>query len=96
MIASGPAIRTGAEPGEASLLDVAPTVLHLLGVRVPDDVDGRVLTELFDQEPVLASPQAILAPALAEAGDLAEPKRGSYSEEEDSAIKQRLVDLGYL
>ncbi len=96
LIASGPAIRRGAEPGEASLLDVAPTVLHLLGVRVPDDVDGRVLTELFDQEPVLAAPQAILAPALAEAGDLAEPKRGSYSEEEDSAIKQRLVDLGYL
>ncbi len=38
------------EPGErvdASVYDVAPTVLHLLGLPVPANVDGRVLLELF-------------------------------------------------
>ena len=65
LIATGPSIRPGAEPTEASLLDVAPTVLHLLGVHVPDDIDGRILTELLDQEPAIASSQPVLAPAFA-------------------------------
>lgn len=30
---------------DATLMDVAPTVLHLLGLAVPRDVDGRVLME---------------------------------------------------
>ena len=52
LIAAGPAFRAGASPRQADLLDIAPTVLHLLGVPVPDDMDGRVLTELL--EPSLA------------------------------------------
>ena len=31
LIAAGPAFQVGAEPRDAALLDVAPTVLHLLG-----------------------------------------------------------------
>lgn len=34
-----------------SLLDIAPTVLALLGLPVPDDMDGRALTKIFS-EPV--------------------------------------------
>ena len=48
LIATGPAFRPGAVPSRADLLDIAPTVLHLLGVPVPADMDGRVLTELLD------------------------------------------------
>ena len=48
LIASGPAFRAGAAPEGATLLDIAPTVLHLLGVPVPADMDGRVLTEILD------------------------------------------------
>jgi hypothetical protein len=33
---------------EATLLDVTPTALHLLGLAVPRDVDGRVLLERLD------------------------------------------------
>ena len=67
LIAAGPAFRSGAEPRDAALLDVAPTVLHLLGVPVPDDMDGRVLTELL--EPVSSVRPAVpaLEPALASA-----------------------------
>ena len=39
------------------LLDIAPTVLHLLGVPVPGDMDGRVLTELL--EPMAAQSAAV-------------------------------------
>jgi predicted AlkP superfamily phosphohydrolase/phosphomutase len=48
-IGVGPAFRPGATlGGDANLTDIAPTVLHLLGVPVPDDMDGRVLTEILD------------------------------------------------
>ena len=47
LVATGPAFRTGASPVEADLLDIAPTVLHLLEIPVPADMDGRVLTELL-------------------------------------------------
>ncbi len=37
----------------ASLLDIAPTVLALLGQPIPDDMDGRVLTKIFAEPPEL-------------------------------------------
>jgi predicted AlkP superfamily phosphohydrolase/phosphomutase len=98
LIAAGPAFRTGAVPRGAGLLDIAPTVLHLLGVPVPADMDGRVLTEILD--PVLLSdelPEPEPALAAAHAHALAsEPIESRYTAEEDAAIQQRLADLGYL
>lgn len=89
----GPAFRPGSElPADADLLDIAPTVLHLLGVPVPADMDGRVLTEILD--PALAPP-----PTASEThgnGAHESSEATGYSEEEDAAIQQRLADLGYL
>jgi predicted AlkP superfamily phosphohydrolase/phosphomutase len=97
LIATGPPVRSGAEPTEASLLDIAPTVLSLLGINVPDDIDGRILTELLDQEPALASPQQVLAPALVGMnGGPSPPDDFHYTPDEDATIKERLADLGYL
>jgi predicted AlkP superfamily phosphohydrolase/phosphomutase len=31
-----------------NLIDLAPTILHMLGMNVPTDMDGKVLTEVFD------------------------------------------------
>jgi predicted AlkP superfamily phosphohydrolase/phosphomutase len=90
LIAAGPAFRTGATPFGAKLLDIAPTVLHLLGVPVPDDMDGRVLTELL--EPASLSP--VLEPVLVGVHSTASDSR--YTPEQDAAIQQRLADLGYL
>jgi len=97
LIASGPAFHSGAEPRDAALLDIAPTVLHLLGIPVPDDVDGRVLTEVLEPASPLASPEPILTPAFALAnGTPSLPIDSPYTAEEDAAIQQRLADLGYL
>ena len=98
LIASGPPFRPGAVPENANLLDIAPTILHLLGVPIPGDMDGRVLTEIL--EPSLAAVPASVAMATAVAGDHPSPPSDAdgqaYSEEEDAAIQQRLADLGYL
>lgn len=48
LLAWGGPVRRGVAAGDAHVFDVAPTVLHLLGLPVPEDAPGRVLTELFD------------------------------------------------
>jgi predicted AlkP superfamily phosphohydrolase/phosphomutase len=91
-VASGPAFRAGSVPDGATLFDLAPTILRLLGVPVPADMDGRALTEILD-------PAVVPAPAetavVATAGN-GQPVGVAYTEDEDSAIQQRLADLGYL
>ena len=47
-IAAGPDIDCkGYFDNRISLLDVAPTILHLCGLPIPEDMDGKVLTEIF-------------------------------------------------
>jgi predicted AlkP superfamily phosphohydrolase/phosphomutase len=99
LIASGPAFRAGAEPKHAMLLDVAPTVLHLLGVPVPDDMDGRVLTELLEPAATVSASLPRLEPVLAAAPagvTSADPGVFAYTDDENAEIQQRLADLGYL
>lgn len=47
LVAAGPSIEKGAVAGPASILDLAPTFLHLAGAPVPADYDGRVLNEVL-------------------------------------------------
>jgi predicted AlkP superfamily phosphohydrolase/phosphomutase len=53
LFVAGGGIRPGAVPARASVLDVAPTLLYLLGLPVARDMEGRVLTEILD--PAFAS-----------------------------------------
>lgn len=46
-IAYGPNIKRGIEIETAKIYDIAPTILHMFGLPVPDDMDGRVLKEIF-------------------------------------------------
>ena len=47
LLISGAGVRAGAAPKDARLVDVAPTIAALLGVRPPADAQGRVLDELL-------------------------------------------------
>jgi arylsulfatase A-like enzyme len=47
LLISGAGVKAGAVPKDARLVDVAPTVAALLGVRPPADTQGRVLEELL-------------------------------------------------
>lgn len=50
IVAAGGPFRKGTLDQGASLLDITPTVLYLMGQPVPDNVDGKVLTWILDPE----------------------------------------------
>jgi predicted AlkP superfamily phosphohydrolase/phosphomutase len=86
LIAWGPEIRSKAL-SNARILDLAPTILHLLGLPVPGDMDGRVLTEALSSErPV----------EFREVGPDEERANAQLSAEETAEVEERLRDLGYL
>lgn len=50
LIAHGKPFRKGIRIDGARLIDMTPTILHLMGQTAPDDMDGRILEELFEPE----------------------------------------------
>lgn len=50
MMVSGPGITNKPIPDGARLIDVPPTLLHILGLQVPASMDGQVLMNIFDKE----------------------------------------------
>jgi predicted AlkP superfamily phosphohydrolase/phosphomutase len=73
----------------ASLYDIAPTALHLAGLKIPH-MDGRVLEEFLtgDRAPVIEDMDLPLAGEGAEAAP--------YSAAEEAQIEESLRNLGYL
>ena len=47
LIFAGPGIKRGRYAQDVDLVDVAPTVGHLLGLDLSDTADGRTLTEIL-------------------------------------------------
>ena len=55
-VAAGPGIEHDELVHGASLLDITPTILSLLGLPVAEDMDGVALTQIFDsKEPIAIS-----------------------------------------
>ncbi len=48
LVVAGPGIRRGAKIEDATVLDVAPTLMHLMDAPVAEDLDGSVLSALFE------------------------------------------------
>jgi len=88
-IARGPAVVRGAY-APADITAVTPTVLHLMGLPIPDDMDGQVMTDLC--APDLPPPQRLSARGRFSA-QVAAPTLSAQEEEE---MLKRLKDLGYL
>jgi predicted AlkP superfamily phosphohydrolase/phosphomutase len=91
-IAAGPDIASGARPDQVSVMDVMPTALHLLGLPVPQDVDGRVLAEVLTGQAAARPLERSAAAACAAPAADAQP----FSDDEQQQVKQRLRDLGYM
>jgi predicted AlkP superfamily phosphohydrolase/phosphomutase len=84
-----------ARPGRvagARLVDIAPTLLHLVGIPVPDDMDGRVLADALQPDWLAQHPVTYqtVQPGADEGETL------GYGESEKALVKERLRALGYL
>lgn len=89
-IAAGPHIQQGTAIENAHITDVAPTALHLMGLPIPDDMDGAVLPIFRKGSPPAERPvqcvpveEDVLEEAVA-------------SREEQAAFAQVLWASGYL
>ncbi len=91
LIAQGKPFKKGTEIHGAQLIDLAPTLLYLLGQPVPEDMDGLVLRDLFEPTFLLQNPIRPGGSADFEGGQAAQ-----YSEEEAAIVEERLAALGYI
>lgn len=89
LLMHGRGVKSGKLP-KASLMDIAPTVMHLMGVAVPEDMDGRVLLGALDDTLQAVTYRHPDASADSSIGDAA------YTPEEEAEQLKHLQDLGYL
>jgi predicted AlkP superfamily phosphohydrolase/phosphomutase len=95
LIASGGPIRQGAAPVNARIIDIAPTVLHLMGVPIPSDMDGRVLSEVLDEDFVESNPIEWEKTETDSESEVPEDLH-AFTEQESELIARRLQALGYI
>jgi hypothetical protein len=93
LVARGPGIVPGRIEG-ASLVDVAPTALYLMGQPVAAAMDGKVLLAALDPALVAASPPRYKKNIAPPSGEL--PVGEALTAGEEAEIQARLRGLGYL
>lgn len=91
-IATGEGIVNGIRTLEANIVDITPTIMSIIGIPVPHDIDGRVLYEV--QSSVQDNSSASAGAPL----DIAERPiiTGWENEEDEKEVMDRLRQLGYL
>ena len=92
IMAGGP-VKKGIELKGCNIIDVAPTVLYLMGQSIPGDMDGKVLTAGIEPAFVAEHPPEIEG---AERGASDSSESSDFSEEESGLIAERLKALGYI
>ncbi len=86
LIARGRGIKAAKTVAGARLVDLAPTILHLAGVPVRPEMDGRVLADIFE-----ATPEVTYAETAPDARE-----ETGLGVEETAEVEERLRSLGYL
>jgi predicted AlkP superfamily phosphohydrolase/phosphomutase len=91
LILSGAGVKQDAGLEGASIMDLTPTILHALGVDVPQDLDGRVLSEAFAASSPLARPVTHSQTNVYKDGD----SKPDLSDEEMEEVQEKLRGWGY-
>ncbi|MFC7045389.1 alkaline phosphatase family protein [Halobacteriaceae archaeon GCM10025711] len=94
-LALGPDVEPGADVTDASVVDVAPTVLQSMGKPVPANADGTVLDAVFDPDSGPARNPVETAEYTTSG-----TKKGDGEDEDESEnyadVEDRLRGLGYI
>ena len=88
VILAGAGIKENVHLQDTSILDLTPTILHAMGVAVPQELDGRVLSEVFEASgrPVTYSQASVYKDGVS-VPDL--------SDEEMEEVQEKLRGWGY-
>lgn len=93
IIVKGPHIKRNYSINSASILDVAPTILYLFNLNIPEDMDGKVLLDIFKDDYIKSHPLKIIDSY--ENDKKPSPLNNDISAFDD-AIMKRLHKIGYL
>ncbi|UCC77882.1 MAG: alkaline phosphatase family protein [Anaerolineales bacterium] len=93
LTAAGKHINKGSTIVGATIMDLAPTILYRMGLPIPDDMDGQVLTDLFDHQ-FLGDNTPLKARTFEQAADR-HVSAGERDADEET-ILERLKGLGYI
>jgi len=88
LIGKGPDIEPGPVEG-AGLIDIMPTMCQLLGLPIPEDVDGRILSSMLKETALRRETVAM------DQNEQAEVSR-ELSDDERKGLEDRLRGLGYI
>jgi predicted AlkP superfamily phosphohydrolase/phosphomutase len=91
LILAGAGVKPGTPLENASILDLTPTILHAMGVAVPHDLDGRVLSEAFEPSSPVALPVAFSETNAYKDGNSAP----DMSDQEMADVQEKLRGWGY-
>ena len=93
LFVKGLGIQRGRLVQGARIIDLAPTILYLMGAPIPEDMDGRILKTVIRPSHFREHPPDFAKP----------PEHGKdgvgdrpYSEEEAARVEERLRNLGYI
>jgi predicted AlkP superfamily phosphohydrolase/phosphomutase len=93
-IAHGEDVKKGLDIEGARIIDLAPTILNMMNVPIPNDMEGEVLGQIFSDEFMKKNPPQYAEPT--ETVDSATIASRVYSFEEEAMVEKELRDLGYL
>ena len=89
-IAWGKDIRPGGPAPNAHIIDMAPTILHIMGLPIPSDMDGQVLLQVFEP-----GSETRMRDLQRSNTGMEEESSTSLSCEDEQTILERLEGLGY-
>ena len=72
-----------------SILDIAPTILAIYGIEIPNRMDGRVLTECIH-------PDILTAMDIRVEEELVDDERDTMNEDDLNEMKAMMESLGYM
>ena len=72
---------------DAQLADIVPTILHMMQLPIPSDLDGKSLADSVEKPPEVISVAT---------NNLVSESRHEYTKEEEADLEEKLRSLGYI